>query len=286
MQSLEENNGAMFQVASNFNGVEAISERSFPDGDYFITNYTNDNTQGPAAAISAGGAAIARVLLPFYDKDTDPSRWRQTSERQVEFLEDLKEYCSVDNGYIVQNGSEAEPPEDGWELVKRVRVGVQVDAQVSFCGTNAWNQQMAVVPAAAGQRVSQVFCAAMNLCQRASGRANAERPTSARLAALLLEGAYRGTYFAALRHKVPRLYLTLIGGGVFGNDTDVILNTVEKVHLEIACCEKNTTLQEVHLVLLNEPKGMIDFLHRLKGKSAYAEIHAYKDETRIIYKNF
>ena len=287
MQSLPDNNGAMFQAASNFNGVEAISEDSFPDEEYFITNYTNDNTQGPMASISAGAGAIARVLLPFYDRSTPASEWRQTKDRQVELLGGVKEHCSVVNGYVVQRGSEAElPAADNWEFVRRVRVGVQAETQVSFGYTNSWDQQMDVVPAAAGQRISQVFCAAMNLRQGASGRANAEIPASRRTAALLLEAAYRGTYLAAIRHGSRQLYLTLIGGGVFGNDIDTILSVIEKVHLEVACCEKNTTLHEVHLVLFNEPSGMIRFLHNLRDKGVEAEICAYRDGDRSIYRNF
>ena len=288
MQSLKANNGAMFQAASNFNGIETISEGTFPDEEYFVTNYTNDNTQGPVASISAGAAAIARVLLPFYGNanGSNASEWRQTKNRQVELLGDLKEYCSVVNGYVVQRGSEAEPPADDWEFVKRVRVGVQVDAQVSFGCTNSWDQQMDVVPAAAGQRISQVFCAAMNLRQGLSGRANSEIPSSRRTAALLLEGAYRGTYLAAIRHGAPRLYLTLIGGGVFGNDIDTILGVIEKVHLEVACCEKNSRLQEVHVVLFNEPSGMVGFLHNLRNKGVEVEICGFREERGTIYRNF
>jgi hypothetical protein len=50
-------------VASNFNGVEAISEGSSPDGASFTEKYIYDLTQGPAASISAG--AGAHLLLSF-----------------------------------------------------------------------------------------------------------------------------------------------------------------------------------------------------------------------------
>ena len=46
------------QVASNFNGVEAISEGSSPDGSSFTEKYIYDLTQGPAASISAGAGAF------------------------------------------------------------------------------------------------------------------------------------------------------------------------------------------------------------------------------------
>ena len=42
LQEKSENNGAMFQVASNFNGIEAVDEDSYPDNEEFLYNYIND----------------------------------------------------------------------------------------------------------------------------------------------------------------------------------------------------------------------------------------------------
>ena len=263
LQAAPENRGAMFQVASNFNGVEAIEETSYPDGAEFLTNYVYDRTQGPAASVSAGAAAISHVLLAFYDEGKPCEEWQQTQQRQVEMLKDVKEYYSVVNGYVVQQGSEC-VPEDDQAVVKCVRVGVQVGAQVTFSSTGSFNDTLEVVPMpktpADAQCVSQVFCAAMNLLQGTSGCTNATCPSSPCLAAILLEAAYRGTYLAAIRHGCPKLFLTLIGGGAFGNSVDTILEIIGRVHLEIACTEGNATLNEVYLVLFKEPSGMIEFL--------------------------
>lgn len=51
LQSLPEMRGAVFQAASNFNGIEAISEFSSPDQENFTEKYYMDGTQGPAASI-------------------------------------------------------------------------------------------------------------------------------------------------------------------------------------------------------------------------------------------
>lgn len=288
LQALRENNGAMFQAASNFNGIEAVSEKSWPDRDTFLTDYINDNTQGPSASISAGAAAISRVLLPFYN-ESDTSKatsWRQSHDRQVELLKGLEEYCTVENGYIVQKGTEREVTDDEWDaVVGRVRVGVHVDAQVQFGHTDA-SRQMEVVPRAAGQRISQVFCAAMNLGQGLSGYTNAGYPGSKRMSEALLEAAYRGTYLAAIRHGSPRLFLTLIGGGVFRNDVGTIMRVIEKVHLEIACTEKNVSLREVHVVLFNEPVELTEVLNNMKSRGVEVELHSYRDGGEIIYTDF
>ena len=99
LQTLEENRGCVFQVASNFNGVEATSETSSPDSPTFTEKYIYDPTQGiasctkqqkilncstgPAASISAGAAAIARVHAAFYEPDTSQNAWLQTRSKQV-----------------------------------------------------------------------------------------------------------------------------------------------------------------------------------------------------------
>lgn len=116
LQSLKENKNAVFQVASNFNGVEATSEASSPDTPNFTEKYIWDPTQGttqppihlmvvaygrdqrwplssflpsfvqrigPAASISAGAAAIARVHAAFYHPDLPQDAWGQTRDNQV-----------------------------------------------------------------------------------------------------------------------------------------------------------------------------------------------------------
>lgn len=109
-QALPENKGAVFQVASNFNGVEAISEASSPDTPNFTSKYFMDNTQGPAASISAGAAAVARVHCAFASPDVPPSEWDQTAARQLNFLghPDLQKHFPMTNGYITLRGNE--PP--------------------------------------------------------------------------------------------------------------------------------------------------------------------------------
>lgn len=288
---MPENEGAMFQVASNFNGIEAISEDSFPDTDDFISKYGYDETQGPIASISAGAAAISRVLLPFYNNDTKnspASEWRQTRYRQVNFLEELEEYFTVRNGYIVQRGSER-IPENNWEIVGRVHVGIQVGAQVSLghaTRKEGGEAQLECVPEGLCQRISQVFCAAMNLAQGDTGRTNCLSCTKNRVDLLLLEAAYRGTYLAALRHGTPCLYLTFIGGGAFGNSITDILNVIEKVHIDTACTEKNTTLMEVHVVMFDVYDKIIPFLNNLKDKGVEVEAHEYGGGSMLIYTEF
>lgn len=316
----------MFQAASNFNGVEAIGEYSRPDGRTFITDYTCDNTQGPAASISAGAGAISRVLLPFYDPSTAPSEWRQTKTKQMEMLSDVSDYFSVINGYVVQNGSEKAVAEDiedaeNREIVNNVKVCVHVDEDVvygerdnylpafklaEYCGPQKNTSETSEPESAPTSekvdeiekkkeneqtskklnKICQVFCAAMNLGQGSSGEKNLELEGNGVKAKLLLEAAYKGTYLAAIRHNCPKIFLTLIGGGVFGNSIAGILDVIEKVHLEIACNEKNDVIKEVHVVLFNLPPTLSKFLTSLREKGVEVEIHGFKDNCEIVYKEF
>ena len=50
LQSLPENRGAMFQVASNMNAVEGISEATSVEEKTFVSDYIFDKTQGPAVS--------------------------------------------------------------------------------------------------------------------------------------------------------------------------------------------------------------------------------------------
>jgi hypothetical protein len=145
VQAAPSSAGAMFQVASNFNGVEAIGSHSHPGGETFTQDYCWDRTQGPRASIFAGGAAVARVLFPWaYPLSDAPADaagadadvrdavlplsagWvaaapaqvaagaastaalvGQSKTRQVEALGALREDYPIRNGYVVLPLSDA-----------------------------------------------------------------------------------------------------------------------------------------------------------------------------------
>lgn len=302
LQADPENAGCMFQAASNFNGIEAIGEYSRPNSKTFITDYVDDGTQGPAASISAGPGAISRVLLPFFDPEKPASEWLQTRANQMEMLGDLGEYFTVRNGYVVQTGDEEKADEDlasesNRKFVEKVKVCVHADEEVVYSCRDRWNYTYQCIdkypesenaPACdenvdAGKKklpnhkICQVFCAAMNLGQGTSGGRNAELESDGVKEKLLLEAAYKGTYLAAIRHGCKKVFLTLIGGGVFGNSIANILDAIEKVHLEIACKEKNDVIQEVHIVLFNPLPNLQKFFGSLREKGVETEIHTFKN---------
>eukprot|EP00727_Mastigamoeba_balamuthi_P007682 m51a1_g3534 hypothetical protein (440) ;mRNA; r:956586-958078 len=228
------NAGAVFQVASNFNAVEAPDESANPDDDDFTENYVWDKTQGPAASISAGAAAIARVHAAFFtpddgDTDGDKDEWRQTHSRQIEMLGLVKSYYTVINGYVVQTGAETPLPEDPASLealARKIRVVLHSNVQVTFRGGDG---ELVLVPPP-GHLIDQVFCAAVNVGQGASGAQNSHSPQRDGLVRLALQAAYEGTYLSAIVNRRRTLYLTLLGGGAFGNDIEDIFAAIRAAH--------------------------------------------------------
>jgi len=79
MHQLRANQGALFQVASQFNMLEMVGPSVTPEDG--VTIYENDHTQGPACAIAAGAATIYRnYFLPINGASG------QTATRQVDVI--------------------------------------------------------------------------------------------------------------------------------------------------------------------------------------------------------
>ncbi|TWT75241.1 hypothetical protein CA85_05300 [Allorhodopirellula solitaria] len=109
----------------------------------------------------------------------------------------------------LQNSSEDERN----DLRGQLRIGLQWQADVTLSG--------------ASHRVSQAYCSALPV---AYGRQPTDQWTD--FAKLILDAAYEATFGAAVlnaaRSGNPTLYLTLLGGGVFGNRDNWITAAIER----------------------------------------------------------
>lgn len=215
-----ESRDALFQVASQFNVLEMASPGLTPE--HGVTCYHRDPTQGPACAIAAGAATIYRNYFA-----PTASGAGQTSTHQINTLHDLAEALApgrvpVRNGYAL-------PDEDTVDAIGQrlrgtdaagrdrlrglLRIGLHHDVEVTEPGPGQ------------GQRVSQAFCSALPVSYVQIGLERWEP-----FARLVLEAAYEATLRAALDHAdrggSRTVYLTLIGGGVFGNDPRWILDAM------------------------------------------------------------
>jgi len=217
------NEGAFFQVASQCNLLEMVGPEVTPERG--IAGYEWDRTQGPACAIAAGAGTIYRnYFVPVGDGIG------QTAGRQIDCLADLGAALGNEDQRLwrMQNGY-ALPSEQGLRVINarlrgatesdsdmlrgQLRIGIQQDTEVTISPTR--------------HCVTQAYCSAMPVAY--SGLPPVDWQA---FAVLVLEAAYEATLHAArmnaLRTGVFTCYLTLLGGGAFGNDPAWIGNAARR----------------------------------------------------------
>ena len=212
------NEGALFQVASQFNLLEMVSPHVTPEDG--VTHYVHDRTQGPACAIAAGAATVYRNYFAIVD-----GKMGQTARRQIDCLSDVHRTLSPNgrplwqmrNGYALPTASTlahfnrrlAKLDKDGRDTLRAaLRIGIHRDVEV----TRSPSRHL----------VSQAFCSALPISYSHVGS-----PEWESFARLILEAAYEGTLLAAAENAHPNpgapVYLTQLGGGAFGNRPEWIV---------------------------------------------------------------
>jgi len=268
----------LFQVASNFNGIEAICDDLSPDMPSFTEQYIYDRTQGPIASISAGGAAIARVHAAFYEESQSPDGWCQTTERQINILKDLKEYFPTQNGYVVLSGNEPPIPaaeEEQQKLFNKFHVCYHENVQVTT--GHRTPQSLELINRSQPPIIDQVFCAAINIHQGESGKFNKAVPDYGERCQFVLNSIYSSTYISAIAHKRTHLFLTLIGGGAFGNHRQWIYSAILESHLKYAR-DAHSSLKKVTLILFRRGELEDGFLDKLEKNNVPHQLVVYNDQ--------
>jgi len=224
LHTLPHNANALFQAASQFNLLEMVEPNVTPEQG--IDRYELDHTQGPACAIACGAGTIYRNYFVEMGDQLG-----QTAHQQIDCLELVGQYLQDDerplwtmkNGYafIPESGLlainkklHAMSDEEREDLKGKLKVGIQ------------WNTEVTI--AEQPQRVSQIYCSALPVAYNSTDAMYWES-----FARIILEATYEATFFAALRNLQMTgsnlLYLTLVGGGAFGNDENWILESIQKV---------------------------------------------------------
>jgi hypothetical protein len=217
------NADALFQVASQFNLLEMPSQNVTPERGVGVYEY--DQTQGPACAVAAGAGTIYRSYFADVDGQTG-----QTADRQIDCLYELgialgndqERLWRMQNGYamVSRYGLEeisarihtmTEKERD--DLRTKLRIGIQWQTQVTLQRCE--------------HLVTQAYCSALPVAY--CGHENA---LWANFAGLVLEASYEATLCAAILNFQKtgnnKVYLTLIGGGVFGNLKNWIIDAIER----------------------------------------------------------
>lgn len=218
------NANAVFQVASQFNTLEMISPSVRPEDGIGI--YEHDHTQGPACAIACGAGTIFRNYLVSFDTKgvvtTSGDAVGQTANRQVNCLSDLLQALDVPvpiaNGYALPTTEQlgaidarleaiAETERD--DLLAQLRVGVQWNTEVTLSLPHTGDDRERAT-------VTQVFGSALPIAYSSVDPALWER-----FAQLVLDASYEAVFRVACLNAAStnnnQLFLTLLGGGAFGN---------------------------------------------------------------------
>jgi hypothetical protein len=217
--------GALVQVASQFNLLEMTHYSVTPEDG--VTRYENDPTQGPACARAAGAGTIYRNYFAPVGEHIG-----QTQDHQIDTLADLRsalpggERITMRNGYALADSGtlqtikstlESASPAELDALRARLRIGLHWDVQVTAKG------------APQGQCVSQAYCSALPVSYNRDSAPRLWQP----FARLVLEAAYEATLLAGVINTAKpggskSVYLTLLGGGAFGNEREWILDAIRR----------------------------------------------------------
>lgn len=214
---------SLFQVASQFNLLEMASPSITPERGVGI--YENDRTQGPACAIACGAGTIYRNYFVNVNGNIG-----QSASNQIDCLSDLGVALGNSDGRLwqVRNGYALASESGLIEIADRLRASTESDRDrlraLLRIGIQ-WNTQVTLDDCR--HLVSQAYCSALPV-------AYSGHPASlwANFATLVLEASYEATFCAAIvnlqRTGNNRLFLTLLGGGAFGNETDWIIRAIRR----------------------------------------------------------
>ncbi len=216
----ESNENALFQVASQFNLLEMVGANVSPEEGIDIYEY--DKTQGPICAICCGAGTIYRNYFVELEEQVG-----QSSKKQIDCLAKIGELLGNENNALweMRNGY-ALLKEEGLyainhqlevmnvdKIKEQLQIGLMWDTQVTLDGST--------------HRVSQAYCSALPIAY-VGFPIELWKP----FASLVLEASYEATICAGILNEDDKIYLTLVGGGVFGNELEWICSAIKRA------CEK------------------------------------------------
>eukprot|EP00435_Cladocopium_sp_Y103_P010994 s4208_g2.t2 len=250
--ALPENRLATFQVASQFNCLEFVGPSVVPEDG--ITAYVMDRTQGPACSIACGPAtAFRNFFVPMASGQEGQRKGLQINNLE-DFSAELQRLCPpeptasparlglgsapffrVTSGYTQASHRDLQKlnrslsrlsDEDLESLRDTLRIGLHEEVQVT---ATAWGAKRL---ATEEQLVTQVFGSACSVAYNRDSSREDWQP----LATLILEASYEATLLAALKQAKKhagqegskKVFLTCLGGGVFGNSMEWIVQAMNR----------------------------------------------------------
>lgn len=218
------NAGSLFQVASQFNLLEMASPDVPPERGVGI--YEGDFTQGPACAVACGAGTIYRNYFANVSGQIG-----QSTTHQIDCLADIGAALGNPEAQLweMRNGYALASPAGLVEISRRLGAMSEGDRdrlrQLLQVGVQ-WNTQVTVENSE--HLVTQAYCSALPVayskhpCELWEG-----------FARLILEASYEATICTAILNSLNtgnnRVFLTLLGGGAFGNKIGWIIEAIVRV---------------------------------------------------------
>lgn len=244
------NEGSVFQAASQFNTLEMINPQVSPEDG--IENYIADRTQGPACAMACPSGTLFRNYFASFPElgHRGPGQTsRESIDTSKDMIQLLKEatkakevVATSKNGYLLVTSetSMVELSQSLQALDESKRDEVLEEARGVLRQGVMWSTETQT-----GHEVAQVYCSACPISYDKRTNVNAsklllgvDKPVPVRdiwkpLAVTVLESAYESTFLVAgilaLQAGTRKtLYLTKLGGGVFGNSDAWIVHAIER----------------------------------------------------------
>jgi hypothetical protein len=236
-----QNEGAVFQAASQFNALEMVDPSITPE--HGITGYEFDRTQGPSCALACPAGTLYRNYFVNGTGQGGPHG------KQLDLLEDVglvlgnnpklsslsssptnNKFWHMKNGYALAASSLSiqslhdvlhTSPKIRDAAQQQLRVAIQWHTEVDTYSSNEMPFQ-----------VTQVYCSALPIQYDHTATATRHWEPFARL---VLDAAYEATFAAAAflclhrgRGQRVKLYLTKVGGGAFGNQDSWISDAISR----------------------------------------------------------
>ena len=221
------NYNALFQAASQFNLLEMVGPHINPEAGIDIYEY--DHTQGPACAIACGAGTIFRNYFVSINGKTGQSKYDQ-----IDCLKEIGKFFNNENCHLWKMSN-------GYALLDDTGLG-NITSQINSMTFEEreylkgllniglqWNTQVTL--SEKFQVVNQAYCSALPVAY-----SNIDSTYFESFARLILEATYEATLYAAMinlqKNGCNKVYLTLVGGGAFGNKlqwiTDSLMMAVRK----------------------------------------------------------
>ncbi len=214
------NDNSMVQVASNFNCLEVPNRTYNVKCGFHVDKLHLDSTQGPAACFGPLAGSLYRAhFLP-----------------EINLLKNVVQYLGQSiNGKITLNGNEIEITDNQIDNISdNIMAGIHLKQQVLYNRSGEVHEPYVT---------NQIFNATINLNDygKRTSLINLKK-----IMRCVLKASYESAILGAIANKCKYLYLTLIGGGVFNNILEIILDELSRSFNNWANCKKSM-LKRVYL---------------------------------------